>query len=308
MAIQEFLQKVKAANTGRYVLGNESGDLDSIACALCYAYFLGEKQGYVPILNFPKEELALRPEFLTLKIPQAGLFFKEDLKKMHEIVLVDHHTLALDQQNLAPFVVEIVDHHPGEIPVYPHLVQKECVTVGSLASLIASKLPAREWPADCAMLMYSAILLDTKNGQDPYKTTPLDERALDSLAKQLKRDRNDDYLHLKALKESLTPEQWLRKDLKSYRNSVCIYGIASGPSFQGLESSQIEKLRRDRGFEALFLFETSTKRLSLYAVDPQLLEHFCASVPFPVLRKGQHEAHFQCSPESSRKSVQLIIS
>jgi inorganic pyrophosphatase/exopolyphosphatase len=170
-----FLQKLKESPPGKrcYVLGNESGDLDSIACALCYAYFLGEKQGYMPILNFPQEDLALRPEFLFLMqeidLPEKWLFFKEDLRKAEEVVLVDHHTLASDQQDLAPLVVEIVDHHPGTIPQYPQLVQIECLTVGSLASLIATKLPAREWPEDCARLLYSAILLDTKNGMDPHK-------------------------------------------------------------------------------------------------------------------------------------------
>lgn len=308
-----FLQNLKESPSGkrRYVLGNESGDLDSIVCALCYAYFLGGKQGYIPILNFSREDLALRPELLylmqELQIPEKRLFFKENLVNPLEIVLVDHHTVALDQEYLAPLVVEIVDHHPGQMPQYPRLIQVECVTVGSLASLIATKLPAREWPEDCARLLYSAILLDTKNGKDPYKTTPLDEKMLASLTDRLHRERNADYLLLKDLKESLTPEQWLYKDLKSYQLRGESYGIASGPSFEGLELRAVEELRQKKGFSALFLFETTTKRLSLYATDHQVFTIFLKAVPFPLLEKGDSEAHFQCPQESSRKSIQPLI-
>lgn len=308
-----FLQRLKKSlpEKNRYVLGNESGDLDSIACALCYAYFLGEKQGYVPILNFPREELALRPEFMALMqeldIPEELLYFREDLGKMKEVVLVDHHTLAFEQRDIAPFVVEIVDHHPGKIPAYPRLVQTESETVGSLSSLIGAKLPAKEWPEDCGRLLYSAILLDTKNGKDPYKTTTLDEKMLASFSLRLKREREADFLQLKSLKESLSPEQWLQKDIKSYFEGKIHYGIASAPSFRGVDPLLIESFRQKKGYEALFLFETGTKKLSLYAPDPHVFDHFLKAIPFSLLGSGSGEAHFQCPPESARKTIQPLI-
>jgi hypothetical protein len=46
------------------VLGNESGDLDSVACALVMARFLPEPQ--LPVLNFPRADLALHTEVMAV--------------------------------------------------------------------------------------------------------------------------------------------------------------------------------------------------------------------------------------------------
>jgi hypothetical protein len=61
--------------------------------------------------------------------------------------------------------------------------------------------------------------------------------------------------------ETLSPEQWLRKDLKSYHLGSLIYGIASAPSFQGLDRDLIESFRQKRGFSALFLLEALRRSL-----------------------------------------------
>lgn len=311
--LKEFLKSLNKSSPAlkRYVLGNESGDLDSVACALCYAYFLGKKQGYRPILNFPKEDLALRPELCSL-IKELNLedllIFKTDLVDVQELVLVDHHTLAVDQADLAPFVVEILDHHPGEVPLYPQLQHKEMVSIGSLSSWIAMKLPASEWPLDCARLLYSAILLDTKDGKDPCKTKPDDEKMLQALAHRLNRsDRNADYLVLNALKWELSQEGLLRKDLKSYRSGTQVYGIVSAPSFAKVSHDLAESFRQERGFDALFLFETKSKTLTLITSDSVVFEQFFKGVPFPLLEKKLGMARFQCPEDSARKTIQPML-
>ncbi|PNS16504.1 hypothetical protein CAC42_238 [Sphaceloma murrayae] len=166
-----------------FVIGNESADLDSIASAITYAYIatlspqqhLKPAQIYVPVLNIPRADIALRPELLAL-LPRANigrehLITLDDLGDLSTVqerlvpeatrwVLVDHNVL---QGRLGEVysgrVVGVIDHHvdEGRVPVgvegegeagakgkgEPRVIS----TCGSCASLVVEHFRRRwdEW-------------------------------------------------------------------------------------------------------------------------------------------------------------------
>mmetsp|Transcript_42845 Transcript_42845/g.84502 ORF Transcript_42845/g.84502 Transcript_42845/m.84502 type:complete len:455 (+) Transcript_42845:167-1531(+) len=146
MATKEFLRDVRKklnSDHGRkanLVLGNTSGDLDSICSAIAYAQLLHQievmkkKEGtlHVPILNFPRKELCLRLQsqfWLSQKDLIGGeegtegtvetlLTFIDDPEVQKylddpavSISLTDHNELDASQESLAPRVTRVIDHH-----------------------------------------------------------------------------------------------------------------------------------------------------------------------------------------------------
>ena len=57
-------------STVNIVMGNEASDADSIISSIAYAWYLthrcDQKQLYVPVMNIPKEDLALRGEVCSI--------------------------------------------------------------------------------------------------------------------------------------------------------------------------------------------------------------------------------------------------
>jgi len=176
------------------VMGNEACDLDSVACAICYALFVHTTRGdktCVPYLNIPREELPLRQEVLHVLsragIDPAVLLFKDDLdlqrlvtaksdadkhaKANLTLTLVDHNRLASTQEDLAPYVIGIIDHHADEkLYAATTTALRVIQPVGSASTLVAQRIhmeaPALLKRADVATLLLAAILLDTGN-MDP---------------------------------------------------------------------------------------------------------------------------------------------
>eukprot|EP00126_Sphaerothecum_destruens_P008590 Sdes_comp20267_c0_seq2m13797 len=157
----------------RFVLGNESADIDSIVSSLSYSYFLDWKKkkdsstqacNYIPVLNLRREEFILRKEavhlFQTVNVDYRDFLFLDDtfgrdatsldslmktcqLHRAFEFILVDHNQLSPSQQGLSSCVCEIIDHHHNEnlfdTTKVPQLIQ----TVGSCSTLIVSKILAQ---------------------------------------------------------------------------------------------------------------------------------------------------------------------
>lgn len=168
MSMLAFLSRARQtlskslANKGNihtfFVIGNESADLDSITCALLYAYIQSSLAAsrksdkyWIPITNIPQQDLSLRPE-LTALLRHAGVKPK-DLITLDDIdgieaklpaestdwTLVDHNVLQGELgKHYSTRVVGVIDHHEdeGKAPqdASPRLIEK----TGSCNSLVVN--------------------------------------------------------------------------------------------------------------------------------------------------------------------------
>ncbi|KAI0046791.1 DHH phosphoesterase [Auriscalpium vulgare] len=177
------LQKVnyfKAVEQGQVrrqwtiVMGNEAGDLDSLASAVAYAWYATShlKQLTIPLIQTARADLRLRAENLhalqLAGVPPDRLLTSDDLPSApaEKFALVDHNVLAA---SFTGHVVAVVDHHADEgqhLDAKPRIIE---VPTGSCSSLVA-RLFEREWKEgvtpEIARLLFSAVLVDT-NGLKP---------------------------------------------------------------------------------------------------------------------------------------------
>lgn len=89
----------------RIVLGNTSGDMDSIVGAMGLAYYLTlkYKQLWTPVVNCAANDLKLKTEIYCHLIEDCGLnasdlFYFDELlaskRSIEEIALIDHNMIA----------------------------------------------------------------------------------------------------------------------------------------------------------------------------------------------------------------------
>lgn len=166
----------------------DSPDLDSIASAVSYAWYMSEvtQQPAVPLVQIAKEDFVLREENLyALKlagIPDAleSLLSISDIEHVRpfpadKLVLVDHNQLGSQYLTPQTKVVAVIDHHEDEgfykDTADPRLI-RPC---GSCASLVSSFLPA-DVPAPIATLLLSSVVIDT-NGLKPGGKATQDDRT-----------------------------------------------------------------------------------------------------------------------------------
>ncbi|KAH6910632.1 exopolyphosphatase [Coprinopsis sp. MPI-PUGE-AT-0042] len=188
---RSFLDDIKVADGGKkwtVVMGNEAGDLDSIASAVSYAWYMSEvnQQPAVPLVQIAKEDFILREENLyALKlagIPDAleYLLSVSDIEHVRpfpadKLVLVDHNQLGSQYLTPQTKVVAVIDHHEDEgfykDSAEPRLI-RPC---GSCTSLVSSFLPS-DLPGPIATLLLSGIVIDT-NGLKPGGKATQDDRA-----------------------------------------------------------------------------------------------------------------------------------
>lgn len=235
------------------MMGNQSGDMDSICSAIALSLILPNA---IPILNIEKSEMSMRKDVLYLleqvSIDPESLYYKDSLPFFLTLAkegkalmtLVDHNVLAPDQTEWAPYVNRIIDHHVDEQIKYPRLKEKIIAPTGSCATLIAEM-------SDLGPLLLAPILLDTANGQDERKTTPRD----------LKFIKNGDVLYQTLLakktdNEGLSPFQLLNRDFKSYQKGSCLYGISSLPHGVELKSMEVAKeFMKEKNLDFLIILE-----------------------------------------------------
>lgn len=100
----------------RIVIGNSSGDMDSVISSISYSYlnYLRNKDIIYPIISFLKEDLKLRKdiEFSLNKIgiyEEDLIYFNELINYNYKIILVDHNEI----DNL--LIKKILDEGKGEI-------------------------------------------------------------------------------------------------------------------------------------------------------------------------------------------------
>ncbi|KAI9658609.1 MAG: Exopolyphosphatase [Bathelium mastoideum] len=281
ISLKAFLSKARSAlqSAREYkrnitlVIGNESADLDSFTCSLLYAYIRSTKPPraafsptYVPLLNIPRADIALRPELLTL-LPSADLSSKDiitlsDLPDEAEIetelppqntrwILVDHNSLQGSLGSIyGGYVAGVVDHHEEENQV-PQDTGDEARIVekaGSCTSLVAnylrgswessSILEASLYDAQAAKLALASILIDTTNLKSKGKVTPHDEEAVKFLETKIAAgtdpsrpfDRTAFFEEISQAKlniGSLKLKDILRKDYKQWTENGRRLGISS---------------------------------------------------------------------------------
>ncbi|KAM3873562.1 exopolyphosphatase PRUNE1 [Diretmus argenteus] len=220
------------------VLGNEACDLDSMVCALAYAYFLSKtlqsETVVLPVLNVRQSELVLRSDNIFL-LRQTGLcpellLFRDqlDLRALQragrlQLTLVDHNVLPSSDSDLEEAVVEVIDHHLLERkPSASCLVTVE--TVGSCATLVTERIVQKApevLDQQLAQLLYGTILLDCVNmAPEAGKVTPKDSQYAAALQARFPglppRGAMFQSLHNAKFDVSgLTTEQMLLKDMKA---------------------------------------------------------------------------------------------
>ena len=218
------------------------------------------------MLNIPKEDIALRPEFFAL-LPHADISSKDlitlsDLPEGVNIrarlqpentkwILVDHNSL---QGSLGRIYGEsvggVIDHHEEENQVRvdtgdePRVIEK----AGSCTSLVANychesweSLTVKGplvYDAEIAKMAMASILIDTNNLQSKSKMTSHDEEAVEFLEAKiaagtgspLSFDRTALFEEIRKAKTdigSLELQDILRKDYKQWTENGRKLGISS---------------------------------------------------------------------------------
>uniref|UniRef100_A0A8C3ASJ9 Prune exopolyphosphatase n=1 Tax=Cyclopterus lumpus TaxID=8103 RepID=A0A8C3ASJ9_CYCLU len=220
------------------VLGNEACDLDSMVCALTYAYFLS-KALVIPLLNIRQSELLLRSDcvYLLRQVclsPDLLLFRDQlDLPALHRdgrlrLTLVDHNVLPSSDRDLEAAVVEVIDHHLLErdsSPYCPVTVE----TVGSCATLVTERIMQKApeiLDQQVAQLLYAAVVLDCVNmAPSAGKVTPKDLRLAEALEARFPAlpERDALFHELQDAKfdvSGLNTQQMLLKDMKAVSGSL----------------------------------------------------------------------------------------
>ncbi len=284
------------------VMGNEAADLDSMASAVTYAWYLNlsnADQNCFPLINIPRADFKLRTEAVYL-FQEAGvtidnlLFIEDvDLVKLKadsnlKLVLVDHNKLASSQTGLETVITGILDHHADE-ESYPPAAVTDIRPVGSCATIVAeSFLKDQKDTIDASLgtLLLGTILLDTVN-LDPEagRVTDADSKAAVSLVEiaELNSKKLFDKLQFEKFNvSSLGSYDLLRKDYKEWQLGKVKLGIGSvllpveewiskDPDITG----ECDKYLKERNLDVLlamnaFTSPGFTRQLVVYVPDDSL--------------------------------------
>jgi inorganic pyrophosphatase/exopolyphosphatase len=229
------------------VLGNEAGDLDSVAASIALSFLLATSNdatippvfagmcaagvGVFPVLNFQREDLALRKDVLHVlseaEIDVSYAVCIDDVslrqladKRLLQLLLVDHNVLCPSQAFAASHVIGCVDHHTDSLQ---EPSPQRCIrTVGSCCSIIVDLFSQHPQLNCVAFLLAAAITIDTKDLKAPV-TTDADRCAMRCLRTHL--DSFDDACagelcqklqHLRQDLSGLTVAQLFLKDMKQF--------------------------------------------------------------------------------------------
>ncbi|KIK55576.1 hypothetical protein GYMLUDRAFT_62509 [Collybiopsis luxurians FD-317 M1] len=201
---ENYLRDIRSgtgkANEWTVVMGNEAGDLDSIASAVAFAWLRTQalSQPTISLLRTDREDLDLRAEnvyalgLAGLSRPKDELLFVSDLAEFQpfpssKFALVDHNRLASTFVPAdPPSIVAVVDHHADEGFYEDTAEPRIVVPSGSCASHISTLLEdaKAEFPPELATLLLSAILIDTDGLKPGGKAIDVDRRAADFLVRK----------------------------------------------------------------------------------------------------------------------------
>lgn len=292
--MEEFLSSCRRAVKGNLdqagsafhvVLGNEACDVDSMVCALTYAYFLSKtvhsEMLVLPLLNIRQSDLVLRSDnvFLLRQVvlsPDLLLFRDQlDLKALHragrlQLTLVDHNVLPSSDSDLEGAVVEVIDHHQQERePSTSCLVTVEMV--GSCTTLVTERIIQKApeiLDQQIAQLLYAAVVLDCVNmAPAAGKVTPKDSQIAAALEARFPAlpPRGTLFQTLQDAKfdvSGLNTEQMLLKDMKAVSGSlnvaVSVLYITLQDFLQGAElEAELSDFCLKFGYDLLLLMTIS---------------------------------------------------
>ena len=301
--VNSFLKKSGRGDPGAgkvtVVMGNEAADLDSMASAVLYAYFLSITEAGsspVPLVNIPRGDFKLRTEAVFL-FKEAGIDVDAmtfagdvDLKVLAaegrlSLILIDHNKLASGQSDLESSVTAILDHHADE-KAYPSTAKTDIRPVGSAATIVAEsflKDAADAVDASVGTLLLGTILLDTVNlDPEAERVTDADRVVAEKLSSITGSDRDALFEKLQFEKfnvASLDSYDLLRKDYKEWQMGPVKCGI--GSVLMSAEAwmkndpeiaSSFDKYLKERNLDVLlamnaFTEPSFTRHLGVYVPD-----------------------------------------
>lgn len=255
--LNEHLRSSRALTAKPHViLGNESADLDSVACTLALSFV--KTHPTLPVLNLNRGDLHLRPDVVlalqSSNVEVANLCFLDDagiqeaMCNAAGITLVDHNSLAARQTSLASCVTAIIDHHSDE-GLFRHANPRTIVKTGSCATLVSEyanhlnhddssggQTKKASLSPDCARLLLSAVLLDCLNmDASAGKATSRDIQAaqyLRSIAALTESQADDVFQSLSLARadvSTFSTRDLLRKDAKVVKVDCLSVVISSVP-------------------------------------------------------------------------------
>ncbi|RDA94018.1 hypothetical protein CP533_5044 [Ophiocordyceps camponoti-saundersi (nom. inval.)] len=270
MTLQSFLSTARSALSApasqrptplTLVVGNESADLDSLCCAIVYAYLRSQQEHgdqtpgslHIPLANLPRADLGLRPEMTAVlahaQLRPSDLITLSDLPDLSSTdsstrwVLVDHNALTGPLARFAPRVVGCIDHHQDERSVPADASPRIIEPCGSCMSLVVDEtrqewdsLTARDSDGDDALvkLCLAPIVIDTVNlSPSAKKVKPKDTHAVDYLETKLSNpesfSRDAFFDEISAVKDDisrLTLRDLMRRDYKQWRENDLVLGVS----------------------------------------------------------------------------------
>lgn len=186
--------------------GNESCDMDSIACALAHAYVLSQTVPTagafsLPLLQCTRADLHLRQDviwlFSELGIDPDALLYSDDLStevlssvdKLF-ITLVDHNSPKGFLERFKSNIAEVIDHHEQTENTLASGdgVKVAIENVGSCSTLVAERIlgdNAGIVDEKLAALLLASILLDTGDLKLQERTTVKDTAIAEQLLQKV---------------------------------------------------------------------------------------------------------------------------
>lgn len=176
------------------VMGNEAGDLDSIASSIGYAWYRSHAETQniegktVALMPMPRSDFPLRAEnvyalaMAGVHDPFDDLLCPEDLPPDHkctDYALVDHNSVPNPSPNKR--VVAVIDHHDDDGKYHDTASPRIIEPAGSCTSLVTRLLMSGSGhislPPDLAGLLLSAIAIDTQALRKGGKALETDRAA-----------------------------------------------------------------------------------------------------------------------------------
>ncbi|KAJ7057097.1 exopolyphosphatase [Mycena amicta] len=170
-------------------MGNEAGDLDSVASAIAFAWIRSEihKKPSIPLIQIARDDLNLRAENLHalglagITDPAKQLVSSSDVPTplpSTSFALVDHNRLGTAFTNDNARVVAVIDHHADEGLYSDSADPRTIEPAGSCSSHVATVYARNvELPKELATLLLCAILVDTDGLKPGGKALKVDHDA-----------------------------------------------------------------------------------------------------------------------------------
>ncbi|KAI6015162.1 hypothetical protein F5J12DRAFT_717244 [Pisolithus orientalis] len=245
------------------VVGNEAGDLDSIASSIGYAWYRSHaetqdiEEKTVALMPMPRSDFPLRAEnvyalaMAGVHDPFDELLCPEDLPPGHkctDYALVDHNSVPNPSPNKR--VVAVIDHHDDDGKYYDTASLRIIEPAGSCTSLVTRLLMSgsghTSLPPDLAGLLLSAIAIDTQALRKGGKALETDHAAAAWLLDPSMPGDVIDHAWLRTLADTLRSKKFavshlstrdlLRRDYKQYtlELSPLLTQESGGPAQVGL--------------------------------------------------------------------------